>query len=390
MSKLIITGQLTLTGGQLTSKETPAAAPAAGKELWAWGLNTSNGYVGDGTAIARSSPVQIGALTDWTSVSTNSDTGWSLSRKTDGTIWSWGSNSYGRLGDGTVVAKNSPIQIGALTDWASINAGYWSANAVKTDGSLWTWGRGQYGRLGLGNLTNYSSPVQVGALTDWSVMNGGQHHILAIKTDGTLWVWGNNGDGRLGLGSGLVSGSKSSPVQVGALSDWASISGGNQHSLAVKTDGSLWAWGTNSTAYPVLGDGTVIAKSSPIQIGSLTDWASVSAGGGKSHAIKTDGSLWSWGRGVGGRLALGNTTSYSSPVQVGALLDWSTVDGAGSERGAAFKTDGTIWTWGSGGSGVLGHGNTTNYSSPVQVGSTTTWTSIEASLNHMVATKNAS
>ena len=242
----------------------------------------------------------------------------------------------------------------------------------------------------LGDLNDRSSPVQVGALTDWSVMNGGQHHTLAIKTNGSLWVWGNNADGKLGLGSGLVSGSKSSPVQIGSLTDWASISSGNQHCLAVKTDGSLWAWGANSTAYPLIGDGTIISRSSPVQVGALTDWAFVSAGGGKSHAIKTDGSLWAWGRGTGGRLGLGNTTSYSSPVQVGSLTNWATVDGAGNNRSAALKTDGTIWSWGEGGFGVLGHNNTTNYNSPVQIGSTTTWTSIEASLNHMVATKTAS
>ncbi len=387
MSKITVTGQLTLTGGQLTAKETAAAAPSAGKELWTWGFNSASGYLGDGTAINRSSPVQIGSLTDWSGVSgasANSDSGFSNAIKIDGTLWSWGRGTDGRLGDGTTVAKNSPVQIGALTDWSVVSAGTAHANAIKTDGTLWGWGdTTPHGRIGDGTNIDRSSPVQIGNLSTWSVIECGANHTHAIKTDGTLWTWGYSAQGQLGLGNTTTY---SSPVQVGVLTDWASLGVGNFHTLAIKTNGTLWAWGNNNSR---LGDGTAIDRSSPVQIGSLTDWSIAAGAREHSHAIKTNGSLWSWGdAGSFGELGLGNTTDYSSPVQVGILTDWADVDGA-SDHAMALKTDGTLWAWGGGESGKLGLGNTTNYNSPVQVGLLTTWTSIEASANHTVATKTS-
>jgi alpha-tubulin suppressor-like RCC1 family protein len=174
---------------------------------------------------------------------------------------------------------------------------------------------------------------------------------------------GANRFGELGTGEGYTS----SPVQVGSLTDWDHVSSGSNHTHAIKTDGTLWAWGRNSF-YGILGDGTTVDKSSPVQIGSLTDWALLSKNWGSLHsaAIKTDGTLWTWGYNVQGQLGDGTTVNKSSPVQIGSLTDWANVS-VGAYTCWAIKTDGTLWAWGNGGNGILGDGTTVNKSSPVQM-----------------------
>jgi len=201
-----------------------------------------------------------------------------------------------------------------------------AAGAGGETQALWAWGRNTSGELGLGNKTTYSSPKQVGNVGDWSAtdffnISSAYKHTLAIKPDGTLWAWGDGNDGKLGNGS---QADVSSPVQIGALTDWSVVSAGSNHSLAIKTDGTFWAWGQGAQGR--LGLGNTTSYSSPVQVGALTNWASMSAGplGAANHCfgIKTDGTLWAWGYNTNGKLGLGNTTNYSSPKQVGALTTW--------------------------------------------------------------------
>lgn len=237
--------------------------------------------------------------------------------------------------------------------------------------NLLTWGRGTAGDLGLGNTTSYSSPVQVGLLTNWSKINGGKNFTTAVKTDGTLWAWGDGAAGKLGFGNTT---SYSSPKQVGALTTWLSTASAySNYTLAIKTDGTLWSWGQGFGGQLGLGD--TASRSSPTQVGALTTWLNTACGQYASYAIKTDGTLWSWGSNIFGGLGLGNTTYYSSPVQVGALTNWLNVT-AGQYFATAIKTDGTLWTWGYGNNGRLGTGNSVNKSSPVQVGALTNWLSV--------------
>jgi alpha-tubulin suppressor-like RCC1 family protein len=226
-------------------------------------------------------------------------------------LWAWGlNNNHGQLGLNDRVNRSSPVQVGALSDWAQVSTGLITSFTVKTDGTLWAWGYNTNGQLGLNDIARRSSPVQVGALSTWAqVSASAQQQTLAIRTNGTLWAWGENTNGGLGLND---IANRSSPVQVGALSNWAQVSAGSSFSLAVKTDGTLWAWGLNFAGQ--LGLNNVADRSSPVQVGALSTWAQVSASSSFSLAVKTDGTLWAWGLGTG-----------SSPVQVGAFANWATV-----------------------------------------------------------------
>jgi len=177
-------------------------------------------------------------------------------------------------------------------------------------------------QLGHGNTTDYSSPKQVGSLTTWAKASISSKRCTTIKTDGTLWVWGDNAKGALGDGTTIA---KSSPIQIGALTTWAKVSSlGSVHTAAVKTDGTLWTWGQG--AFGKLGLGNETDYSSPKQVGSLTNWAQPFTIGSSTFAIKTDGTLWGWGyNGTKGVLGLGNSTHYSSPKQVGALTTWLSI-----------------------------------------------------------------
>jgi alpha-tubulin suppressor-like RCC1 family protein len=190
--------------------------------MWSWG-DGSNGRTGQGDESDRNSPCQIGALTTWSKIHTHYQSGYAI--KTDGTLWSWGGNAYGELGLGDRTYRSSPVQVGSDTNWSNIGcAGTEAALGLKTDGTLWSWGINDNGQLGLGDTTHRSSPCQIGSLTTWAVLNRPGYALgnssAAIKSDGTLWVWGRNSSGQLGLGDRT---DRSSPVQVGSSSGWKRI-----------------------------------------------------------------------------------------------------------------------------------------------------------------------
>ena len=354
-------------------------------ELYAWGDNSPRGQLGINDTIDRSSPIQVGTLGNWLKV-TGGDFG-SQAVKTDGTLWSWGVGQGGRVGNNNTIDVSSPVQIGALTNWSQISGRSSQRAALTTDGELYVWGTPSYGKLGLNDVAYRSSPTQVGSLSNWAQVSTGSYNTAAVTTDGKLYVWGRNNRGQIGDNTVV---DRSSPVQIGSLTDWSQVSIHGGNCAAIKTDGTIWTWGFNNSGQ-IGKNYENISKSSPVQVGALTNWSQVAVSNGNHViAIKTDGTLWAWGNGDGGALGDNTTTSNSSPVQIGSDTNWSQTEVA-NQTTAAVKTDGTLWTWGNNGNGRLGTNTDQNVdvSSPVQVGSLTSWSNVAVGAFHMIAVNEA-
>ena len=346
---------------------------SSGLYLWVWGRNTalySRWPLPTGSAGMFQSPFAVDSNKNWANVDANYGHG--LARKTNNTIWSWGRNANGLLGLGDTTGRSTATQIGANTDWADIKAGGFHSVALKIDGTLWVWGE-NFGSKQLGGATSstsVSSPIQLGSDTDWAKISAGDYHTLAIKTNGTLWGWGNNTYGELGIGNLTTP---NSPVQVGSgpTGPWVNIATGRRFSLAVQNNGTLWAWGRNNAGNLGIGTASGARQSVPIQVGAMTDWDKVDCGRYHSVAIKSNKTLWTWGLGLSGQLGNGTLTNTSSPIQIGS--DTWLYASAGRFHTLGTRTDGTLWGWGGRNSGVLAMDDGGSYSSPVQVGSLTGW-----------------
>jgi len=367
-----------INGSEFSDNFIPKDAFTSGG-LWSWGNNTF-GQLGDGTQSSRSSPAQITG-NNWKEIRGGSGGPVVSVIKTDGTLWQWGALSYG-LTRGAGVSggpdASSPIQV-AGTTWKQVATGLSHGGFIKSDGTLWVLGDGGLGKNGDNTTTGTSSPIQtIAGGTNWKMVSCGYYHKAAIKTDGTLWAWGGNTQGQLGDGT---TSNRSSPVQI-AGTTWKQISCGDRFMAAVKTDGTLWTWGNNYQGTLGLGfsGGTndySSGRSSPSQV-SGTTWKMVSCGTYSASAIKTDGSLWSWGTNDYGQIGDGTTSPKSSPVQtVAGGNNWKIVFNGHGRVMAGIKTDGTLWTWGGNSTGGLGDGTTTNRSSPVQtVAGGTNWKNV--------------
>ena len=243
--------------------------------LWTWGWG-DQGQLGLNDVVRRSSPVQIGADT-WTSVSSGNLYGM-VAIKSNGTLWAWGYGFAGGLGLNDTVYRSSPVQVGALTNWggSTIVRGFATTKVIKSDGTLWAWGYNNLGQLGQNNTIIQSSPVQVGSDTTWSKIATWNDNSLALKTNGTLWAWGRNSDGNLGFNDRV---DRSSPTQVGSGTNWSVASIANKMAGGIKTDGTLWLWG-NGTNYAggALGLNDAVTRSSPTQVGAGTTWLDLSVG----------------------------------------------------------------------------------------------------------------
>jgi alpha-tubulin suppressor-like RCC1 family protein len=287
------------------------AAIATDGSLWTWGANGS-GQLGSGTTGSTDSPGPIASGTTWTSVAAGSD--FTLAITSAGTLWAWGDNSSGQLGNGNNSSTNSPggIAIGT-SNWTSVTAGTAFTVALQSNGTLWTWGANGSGQLGNGNNTNTNSPGQIANGNLWTAVTAGSDFALARRSDGTLWAWGDNSIGQLGIGNTTTT-TSSTPLQAGAGITWMAVAAGLDFVLAIAQDGSMWGWGDNSSGQ--LGNGTTTSSASPVQVSGGNTWAAVAAGSNFAVAVATDGSLWAWGDNSSGQLGDGGNTTQYVPEEI--------------------------------------------------------------------------
>jgi len=333
--------------------------------LWAWGSNSS-GRTGLGIGTSSTFvPTQIGTASNWQSVSAGGSH--SLAVRADGTLWAWGANTNGQLGDNTTTQRLVPTQIGTATNWQSVSAGGSHSLAVRADGTLWAWGSNNDGQLGDNTTTQRLVPTQIVGATNWQSVSAGGSHSLAVRLDGTLWAWGSNTSGQLGDNTTTQ---RLVPTQIVGATNWQSVSAGGSHSLAVRADGTLWAWGSNTSGQ--LGDNTTTQRLVPTQIGTATNWQSVSAGHSHSLAVRADGTLWAWGSNADGRTGLGTSTGNRIfPTQIVGATNWQSVSAGGDSTSGghslAARSDGRLWTWGANSTGQLGDGTSTQRTSPTLI-----------------------
>ena len=330
--------------------------------LFTWGWNGAPGQLGDNTTTTRSIPVTTFAGgTTWKSVACG---GYATAAiKTDGSLWVWGGNSNGQLGINNTTSKSTPVTtFSGGNNWKQVACGRFHTAAVKTDGTLWCWGRNNEGQLGDNTTTQRNIPVTTFAGGNtWKSVTCGEYHTAAIKTDGSLWTWGENNFGQLGDNTTTQ---RNIPVTTFAGgNNWKSVAGGYNVTAAIKTDGSLWTWGRNS--YGALGTNDTNNRTTPVTtFTGGTNWKSVDCGQA-SVAIKTDGSLWTWGRNNSGQLGNNTNTDRSTPVTTFAGgNNWKQV-ARGRDNISAIKTDGTLWNLGRGDLGMLGNNAATDRSTPV-------------------------
>jgi alpha-tubulin suppressor-like RCC1 family protein/fibronectin type 3 domain-containing protein len=330
---------------QLTTGAGHSAGIRTDAGLFTWGFNEA-GQLGTGAnGDPRTNPQHLGS--GYTAVAAGASH--NLAIKLDGSLWTWGGNASGQLGDGTTSSHNVPIQIGS--GYMSVAAGNRHSLGIKIDGTLWSWGNNGTGQLGNGTSNSTSTPIQIG--TGFYFVSAGTSHTVAIKTDGTLWAWGSNNFGQLGDGTGN---DRYAPNLIG--SGFTVAAAGAFHTIALKNDGTLWAWGQNTNGQ--LGDNTTQNRYTPVQVGS--GYSAVSANGvtgtlaaGSAHslALKPNGNLWAWGSNASGQLGDGTTTDSLTPKSIDPASVFTTV-AANANHSLALNLDGTVRSWGANSTGQLG------------------------------------
>lgn len=317
-------------------------AVAGDGTLWTWGYNNV-GQLGDGTTTNKINPTKIGTATDWVSVGAGYYHSFAI--KSNGTLWAWGYNNLRQLGNNSTNNSFTPIQIGTDTNWLKVSGGEGFSVGLKTDGTLWTWGSDDQGQMGGGLGTQYPIPTQLGTATDWSDVDAGRYHVIALKNN-KIYIWGNNGNGQIGNGGfGAIQSTPHLVVTTGTA-NFIKVEAGVNSSLAIKDDNTLWICGlvgpTNTSIFQ--------------QFAIPSTWSKVSAGTNHVIGVKSDGTLWAWGTNDYGQISQPGFNSVNTPYQV-AGTNFSTQIGTNIYSSVVLKNDGSLYGFGQNHVGQLGDGS---------------------------------
>jgi alpha-tubulin suppressor-like RCC1 family protein len=338
--------------------------------VWTWG-NNSNGQLGDGTTTDRATPMPVSGLAGVSAVAAGS--AHSVALKNDGTVWAWGSNSNGQLGDGTTIDRATPVPVSGLTGVTAVAAGSAHSVALKNDGTVWAWGSNSKGQLGNGTTTDRSTPVQVSTLVGITAVAAGASHSIALRNivgvinDGTIWAWGSNSNGQLGNGTTVDTWI---PIQVSGLTGVTAIAAGSAHTVAVRNifslinDGTLWAWGSNGNGQ--LGNGTTTDSWTPVMVSGLSLMTTIAAGFNHTIALMYNGVIWTWGNNSNGQLGDGTTTERWVVAPISGLTGVMAI-AAGTKNNIVLRNDSTLQAWGYNNKGQLGDGTTIDKLTPVLI-----------------------
>ncbi len=345
-----MTDNLFVDGGYLHSMGLRVSAGT----VYTWGRNKF-GQLGDGTTVDKLTPTLVPGLSSVQSIDAGYEYNFAI--KTNGELWTWGNNSQGQLGIGNTLQQNSPVQVTALSNVVDVSAGVGHSAAVTSDGRVHTWGYNFYGQLGNGTTTDSDVPILVSGITDVVDVAVGLYHTLALKNDGTVWAWGYNFYGQ--IGNGTTTASITTPVRVGSIGEVEkaiSVEAGQYHSMALLSTGQVLTWGYNGLGQ--LGDGTLVDRNTPGVVPGLAPVVKITAGGYHSTALSDNGEVHGWGFNSVGQLGDGmNTTQQLTPVTATGVNDAVDI-GAGTFHGIIHRGGGTDCCSGYNIYGQLGDGST--------------------------------
>ena len=352
--------------------------------LWCWG---SRAYGGTGQNNATGNdlvPVPISGGGTWKHINMSVNPGGHQSScgiKTDDSLWCWGSNSFGQLGDGTSTQRLVPTAVSGGGTWKYVHTGYTHTCGIKSDDTLWCWGRGHDG-----STTNILIPTAFAEGGTWKHVTGGFNYTCGIQTSNALRCLGNNGSGQLGDD---VLPSLTIPREISGGGLWKRVITANLYTCAIKTDETLWCWGANGSSK--LGDGTTTERWVPTAVSGGGTWKDVD--GGKEHTcgIQTGGSLWCWGYNNSGQIGDATTTDRSVPTAISGGGVWKQVSVNGDairHHTCAIKSDDTLWCWGNNNSGRLGDGTSTNRNIPTAISGGGTWKKVSLGESYTCAIKS--
>jgi alpha-tubulin suppressor-like RCC1 family protein len=374
-----LTGVISVAAG-----ESHSLALTSSGNVYGWGLN-NNGQLGLGTTTTTNVPTQATGISNVTKLAAGG--AHSLAADSNGNVWAWGQNTFGQLGDGTLVRKTSPTQILSLSGMADVAAGRIHSIAISSSGAVFSWGTNSAGQLGDGTTTRRTSPVQImgGEGSNVVAIAAGFDHSLALRSDGNVLAWGSNSAGQTGRNPTLLSVVPDHIVGFGVVEV---IDAGDRQTLVITQERRIYAWGDNANGQLGNAAGPV---ATPVGGPNLENVVAISTGGSLSGrhslAVVSGGAVWAWGANSNGQLGNDSLVQSTVPVPSGSLTNITNV-AAGGGHSLALHSDGTVWAWGVNANGQLGIGSTTRSQIPVQIPTLSGVIAIAAGSAHSLALKN--